>query len=93
VDRVVRVATNAAHVAAERLRSVHGFCVGRSAGANTVAALELAADGATVATVWPDCSDRYVSVGLEAPDSADVRCPLRVECQARTRRMLGLDPA
>ncbi len=88
VDRVIRVSTAEAHAAAERLRGDHGFCVGRSAGANTVAATRLLDGGVRVATVWPDCSDRYISVGLEPPDSADVQCPLRALCAARSRGML-----
>ena len=101
LDQVVRVSTRDAHETAERLRRQHGYCVGRSAGANLVAALRLASTGAKVATLWPDCSDRYVSVGLESPDSSDVTCPLRALCLERSRGMLrgrddphaGLAPA
>ena len=89
VDEVVRVSTADAHAAAERLRREHGYCVGRSSGANTVAALRLRERGGAVATVWPDCADRYVSVGLEPPASDEVSCPLRSACEARGRAMLG----
>ena len=75
VDRVIRVGTAGAHASAERIRREHGFCVGRSAGANMAAALRLQAEGLTVATVWPDCSDRYLSLGLAAPSSPGMRCP------------------
>jgi cysteine synthase A len=89
VDHVVRVSTREAHDAAERIRRQYGYCVGRSAGANSVAAARLRRSGATVATVWPDCADRYVSLGLEAPSSNDVTCPLRSRCETRAREMLG----
>ncbi len=89
VDEVVRVSTADAHAEAERIRREHGYCVGRSAGANSVAACRLRARGGTVATVWPDCADRYVSLGLEAPSSDQVTCPLRCACEARARAMLG----
>jgi len=54
-----------------------------------MAALRIEARGLSVATVWPDCSDRYVSVGLEPPSSDDVTCPLRSACAERSRAMLG----
>jgi cysteine synthase A len=89
VDEVVRVSTADAHAAAERIRREHGYCVGHSAGANMVAALRLRERGGTVATVWPDCADRYVSLGLASPSSDEVRCPLRSACEVRAREMLG----
>jgi cysteine synthase A len=89
VDEVVRVTTADAHAAAERIRAVHGHCVGRSAGANHVAALRLRDRGFVVATVWPDCSDRYGSVGLKAPAEGGVSCPLQPACARRAREMLG----
>ena len=88
IDQVVRVSSGDAHDAAERLRRLHGYCVGRSSGANQLAALRLAEHGQEVATVWPDCSDRYVSVGLESPASHEVTCPLRTLCLERSRGML-----
>ena len=91
VDRVVCVSTADAHAEAARIRTCHGHCVGRSAGANMVAALRLREEGSTVLTVWPDCSDRYVSVGLEPPSSDRVRCPMRSECEALSRWRLGSD--
>jgi len=89
VDEVLTVTTTEAHAAAERIREVHGHCVGRSSGANHVAAMRLRDRGALVATVWPDCSDRYVSLGLQDPSSDQVRCPLRDDCVTRSRNMLG----
>jgi cysteine synthase A len=88
VDQVIRVGTDEAHAAAERIRRDHGYCVGRSSGANLVAALRLKAQGATVATVFPDCANRYVSLGLEPPGTPGVRCAMGSLCAARTRTML-----
>jgi cysteine synthase A len=88
VDEVVRVGTEEAHRAAERLRVEHGYCVGRSAGANMVAALRVHEHGASVVTLWPDCANRYVSVGLQPPSSEQVRCPLREGCEHRTSELL-----
>jgi cysteine synthase A len=89
VDRILRVTTADAHAAAERIRAAHGYCVGVSAGANHAAALRLRDEHYEVATVWPDCSDRYGSVGLLAPAEGGVTCPLQPRCAARTREMLG----
>ncbi len=89
IDEIVRVSTEEARAAAEEIRSDHGFCVGMSAGANFVAARRLRDRGLAVATLWPDCSDRYGSVGLEPPSSDEVSCPLREECVERFREMLG----
>jgi cysteine synthase A len=88
VNRVERVSTEDARRAALRIRRNQGFCVGVSSGANLVAAMRLAADGATVATVWPDSADRYGSVGLLDSASPDVRCAWREVCRQRTREML-----
>ena len=89
VDRVLRVATADALAEAHRIREEYGYCVGISAGANTLAAFRLRDEGAVVATLWPDCADRYGSVGLEAPASDHVHCPLKEACAARTQAMLG----
>lgn len=88
VDEVIRVTTDDAHRAAERLRVEHGFCVGRSAGANMIAALRLQERGASVVTLWPDCANRYVSVGLQPPSSNEVHCALRDGCEHRTSELL-----
>lgn len=88
VDEVVRVTTEEAHHAAERLRVEHGYCVGRSSGANMTASRRLLERGASVVTLWPDCANRYVSVGLESPSSRDVRCALRSGCEHRTGDLL-----
>jgi cysteine synthase A len=91
VDRVIRITTADALAEAVRIRKDYGYCVGISAGANTLAAFRLRDEGAVVATIWPDCADRYVSVGLEAPTSREVQCPFRAACTARSRSMLGED--
>jgi cysteine synthase A len=89
VDEVLCVTTEEAHAASERIRVAHGHCVGRSSGANHVAAQRLHARGFVVATVWPDCADRYESVGLKGPVHGGVSCPLHASCAERTRAMLG----
>lgn len=91
VHRVIRIKTTDALAEAHRIRQRYGYCVGISAGANTLAALQLRDEGAAVATLWPDCADRYVSVGLQSPVSADVQCPLQPACKARSLSMLGDD--
>ena len=89
VDEVMCVSTSEAHAEAVRIRTEHGHCVGRSSGANLAVALRLKRGGATVVTLFPDCANRYVSVGLEPPSSPDVHCALQSECQARTIELLG----
>ena len=44
--------------------------------------------GLTVATIWPDCSDRYGSMGLDAPATEGSTCPLKERCAERARKML-----
>jgi len=93
VDEVISVSTDEAHAEAERIRTVHGHCVGLSSGANMIAAMRMRDKGMKrVVTVWPDCANRYVSVGLEPPSSSEVKCDLRRECEARSRKLLS-DPA
>jgi cysteine synthase A len=89
VDEVARVSTADAHVEAERIRVAYGYCVGRSAGANMIAARRMRERVSSVLTVWPDCADRYGSVGLAPAWSDDVRCPLKSACEARARYRLG----
>ncbi len=89
IDDVQRVTTAEASDKARDIRERHGYCVGVSAGANTIAALRVREEGLSVATVWPDCADRYLSVGLEPPSSIEVTCPLRSACDARSRRRTG----
>ncbi len=90
VDEVSCVSTTEALEAAKNIRRDHGFCVGVSAGANTVSARRLIDRGAvSVATLWPDCADRYVSFGLEAPFSEGVTCPLKEVCGARSLELLA----
>jgi cysteine synthase A len=83
VDEVSRNDTREAHDEARRIHDVHGYCVGMSAGANMLTARRLAEDGRTVVTLWPDCSDRYVSMGLEPPGSEGSRCPMAGRCADR----------
>jgi len=87
VDEILQISTEEAHAAAARIRERHGYCVGRSAGANFTAALRLRERGASVVTVWPDCANRYVSLGLKPPSSPDVTCPLREGCESRSRSL------
>jgi cysteine synthase A len=89
IDDVVVVSTQEAHEESRRILREHGRCVGRSAGANFLAARRLAAQGLVVATLWPDGSERYGSFGLEPPGSPAVRCPRRDACAARTQRLAG----
>ena len=91
VDEVVQVKTDDAHRTALRIRSESGHCVGRSSGAATVAALPFVERGLVTATLWPDCADRYESVGLATPFADDVACPLRHACRERSRLMLGAE--
>ena len=87
VNDVAVIATAEAKEECERIRKVHGYCVGMSSGANFLAARRLAAQGLTVATVWADCSDRYGSMGLEAPATQGSSCPLRERCAERSRTL------
>lgn len=89
VDAVETVSTQEAFETAAAIRREHGFCIGISSGANFAVARRLRDRGALVATVWPDRSDRYVSVGLESSSSSEVRCHLKSCCEARTRTMMG----
>jgi cysteine synthase A len=89
VSDVEAVPSDKARRVAEEIRRVHGHCVGMSSGANTAAARRLRDRGLTVVTVWADCSDRYGSMGLGGPDSAEVRCPLRESCAARGAELLA----
>jgi cysteine synthase A len=89
IDRVERVSTAEAIAAANRLLVQHGYCVGVSSGANLVAALRLRGEGGQVATLWPDCSDRYVSMGLSGPGSLEARCPHSELCKARSLSRIG----
>jgi len=88
VDEVACVSTAEARASSHAIRSRYGFCVGLSAGANLVAAWRQRDQGRVTVTLWPDCSDRYVSVGLEPPTSSEVICPLKAACSARTRQRL-----
>jgi cysteine synthase len=89
IDAVLTVSTDDAHRACDEIREQHGFCVGRSSGANTVAARRLRDRGMLVATLWPDCSDRYGSLGLAPPSSDGITCPRRGTCAQRARELLG----
>lgn len=96
VDAVSQVSTAEAHAECARLRANHGWCVGVSSGANLLAAARFAASQPAarklpVATIWPDSSDRYGSVGLPAPSAETSCCPLAHVCQKRIVALL--DPA
>lgn len=84
---VATVATADAHAEAVRIGATYGYCVGLSAGANQVAARRWRERGMEVATLWPDCSDRYGSLGLVPPAQRGPGCPLRARCSARTRAL------
>lgn len=88
VDEIVAVSSADAREAAARIRSLHGYCVGVSSGANMVAALALSARGAAVATLWPDSADRYASMGLGDRCPVESSCAMRPFCEARTRVLL-----
>ena len=45
--------------------------------------------GLRVATVWPDCSDRYVSMGLQSPEEGDGTCPLTSRCSERWNNVIS----
>ena len=87
VHGVARVSSEEAREAARRIHAVHGYCVGMSAGANMAAALDFAQGGRAVVTIWPDCSDRYMSMGLEPPHSWQTQCPHRTRCSVRAEWM------
>jgi cysteine synthase A len=93
IDSVAAISTDDAVAEAERIGTEHGFCVGVSAGANMLAARALARQGRRVATIWPDCSDRYTSMGLAPPSAAAMTCPLKSRCSDRVRKLLAdLEP-
>ena len=89
VDEVIAVSESDAAAAAQRIHDEFGYCVGMSAGANTVAANRLRDRGLKVVTVWPDCSDRYVSMGLHSPREGDDSCPSSARCAARWDEVIG----
>ena len=92
VDDVRSVSTGDAHAEALRIHESLGHCVGRSAGANMLVARRLAETGMSVATLWPDCSDRYVSLGLHPPSSGATTCELHDQCSLRRADVLGRRP-
>ncbi|MBK7875808.1 MAG: pyridoxal-phosphate dependent enzyme [Planctomycetes bacterium] len=87
VDAIERVTTAEAHAEAERLHA-RGYCVGRSAGANHLAARRRAARGGVVATVWPEGGERYASSGLGEGHTGRAHCPRRTECRTRCALLL-----
>jgi cysteine synthase len=89
VDQVACVSSADARAAATRIRVQFGYCVGISSGANMAAALRLHTRGASVATVWPDSADRYLSMGLGDGTPVPGRCALQPFCDARARALLG----
>lgn len=86
IDSVDTVSTDEAHAEALRIHEQLGHCVGRSAGANMAVARRLAARGLRVATIFPDCSDRYVSLGLHPPSSEATTCEFRDRCSLMRAR-------
>jgi cysteine synthase A len=69
VDDVVRIKTEDAVGMSERIAKEEGFLVGISAGANILAAKQVAArlgPGHTIVTILPDRGERYLSLKLEA---------------------------
>ena len=66
VDEVIGVSTEAARLAALAVAREEGFLVGTSSGAALAAALEIAARpesaGKTIAIVFPDSAERYLSL-------------------------------
>ena len=89
IDEVAQISSTEAIAASDDIRSRHGYCVGISAGANMAAATRLRDRGLAVATLWPDCSDRYGSLGLAPPSGEDVTCPHRSGCLERAAELLG----
>lgn len=89
VDEVIAVSEADAVSATLRIHQEFGYCVGMSSGANMVAAVRLRDQGLKVATVWPDCSDRYVSMGLESPGAASGTCPLKSRCASRWENVIA----
>jgi len=88
VDEVIAVSSADAKAESQRIHDEHGYCVGMSAGANTVAAARLRDEGLMVATIWPDCSDRYVSMGLDSPGEEGSTCPHHSRCAARWEEVI-----
>jgi len=66
IDDVVRVRSDDAVDASKSIERNHGYCVGVSSGANFLVAKRLLRDYDTVATVFPDGFNRYVSLGLNS---------------------------
>jgi cysteine synthase A len=89
VDEVGQVSSAEAIAAANDIRTRHGYCVGISAGANMVMAARMRDQGLAVATLWPDCADRYGSLGLAPPFVDSVTCPHKSECRERAAALLG----
>jgi cysteine synthase A len=92
VDEVLAIPTADARSTAGEIRRRYGYCVGMSSGANFAAARMLRDRGLAVATVWADCSDRYGTLGLAGPSSADVCCPMREHCAQRAASVLDAQP-
>ena len=89
VDEVLTVSTDDARREADRIRTNFGHCVGVSAGAYFSASRKLRDRVAVVATLWPDCSNRYVSLGLAPPSATDVSCPMQEKCIGKSLHLLG----
>lgn len=90
VTEAIAIPSALAHEVSRQIRDLHGHCVGMSSGANLAAARILRERGLVVATLFPDCSDRYGSLGLAAPAVESGRCPLRGQCAHRAESLLSL---
>ena len=64
IDEVVRVRSDSAVEESISIEKNHGYCVGVSSGANFIVAKRMIGHYGTVATVFPDGFNRYVSLGL-----------------------------
>lgn len=89
VDEVGQVSSAEAIAVTNDIRTRHGYCVGISAGANMAVATRMRDRGLAVATLWPDCADRYGSLGLAPPFVDGVTCPHKSECRERAVALLG----
>jgi cysteine synthase A len=87
VSDVIAIPSDMARATASEILERHGHCVGFSAGANLAAARLLSGRGLRVATLFPDCADRYGSLGLHGPSSHASRCPLAKHCAHRVHAL------
>ena len=87
LDEIVDVWDGDAILMAQRLAAQLGLALGISSGANLLGALQVAAglgDGASVATVFPDCNKKYLSTDLCREE------PVREEYMTPSVELLGV---